>query len=272
MYKKAVPRKRHLKASETAISEYPSEVPAILSHTIAQGRLPWDKNGAFTYLLEVSAFAKASRDKWRALAEKLSFSVREEQRTKETGHSEWNARFVALPASLDEHSLYLSGEVHPVDADTAHWTFDLRLVPNTTPPADMREKSDRVGGFPTMVQKLAESWPAHEKTQVSVTAMFALDPQRWISRIATPKGRPPHRSVVLSGGKVRMIEVSNVWRLVPPSGCVGTLSQAFGEKNKPFVMSGTGDTEVDGFSSEFLEVVEENVWKGVQPFLKAVQS
>jgi hypothetical protein len=139
--------------------------------------------------VEVSFFAEGSLSHWREIAEQLGMSAAETETS--------DSVFSALPASPAAGEFYLVGGFHPSSAVPAeskhvHWHLDWSPMPSDPPPSKVVTSSIAVGGYPRVLGRLCELWPACSNVEMSFTVRFSRAP-----------GRPPGATLerVALGGK-----------------------------------------------------------------------
>lgn len=106
------------------------------------------------------------------------------------------ASFVALPT--DERGMYLLGgfrRAKPIGNVDAGWTLELRRTPDGPPPPDVDLQSRAVGGYPHVLKKISDEWPAMDRefeAEVSMTREIAagellIEPPAASREISLPK-------------------------------------------------------------------------------------
>lgn len=123
--------------------------------------------------IEASFFADGTLSHWRDVAESLGMELGE------TDSDE--CVFTALPGDLERGKFYLSGGFHPsgqtpAESTAVHWHLCWALVPDEEPPAELRESSDAVGGYPRILTKLVEAWPESSEISVRFSVRFTASP------------------------------------------------------------------------------------------------
>jgi len=152
----------------------------------------WDRNAALVEL-EFSFFSEANDTAWQSLVRDRGSNVIKVKA------ADWGAEFVALPSKTANISRFLTGFVHPVQdrPQKTHWTIALRPQAND-PPAEVIATSERVGGYPGVLEMFGTHWPGSREAIVEFEVSYLLNKSPWlppwkIKRPAALKTASPSR-------------------------------------------------------------------------------
>lgn len=209
----------------------------------------WASRGATSVAIEVSAFPKASPERWLAIAKELRFPV---VPSKYSGPSPngWEASFQVGTASVTPFAPYVLGHVHPMKRDptVAHWSLERRRTTRKSVPPEDHVSHESVEAF---LGRLTSLWP-HEPVEMDVSATFLVDEARWKHPFAG--GRPVGR--VARRLQVREIE----WKVRPPSGVVQQVRWSRQEGSDVL----TASAEVSRpMSTDMFDRLDSELWSGV---------
>jgi hypothetical protein len=180
----------------------------------------------------------------------------------------------AVPRELASGVHYLALETHPEpdgDDGGAHWIFEWQPAPSDAPPEWMRISSNAVGGYPSVLERLAEA-AGSENAPLSMrsSATFAIDPDQW-----TPIYAPQHlysRQTTLHADGEKTItfsESSLAWTVTPPVSGVDkvTCTTLWSERRGSQVLLQVRGTVLATISGTLQSTLEDALWAGARTFL-----
>lgn len=229
-------------------------IKSSLSMSSQSRNLKWDNRGVCLNAVELSFYGKALPEAWASFAAKCGIHIDKDGRN--------NARFTAIPKNQRSGDLYLTGSFHesPKHKGAAvHWHLNWDMAPNTKPPSGILESSKRVGGYPLIIKKMADNWPANSILEVDSSVTYFVNRKKMSFKfVSIPKPR-----VI---GDHTLQRTASMWSVNPPSGAVTKLSIAdVSEDVSVIIIKGTCQLEL---CVDILKNLDEIVWDGVNKFLK----
>ncbi|MEI9940271.1 MAG: hypothetical protein WDO69_23895 [Pseudomonadota bacterium] len=160
--------------------------------------------------LEITFFVEGRAAKWLKFARKIGAKV---------DRSDGDASFGALPSIEAEGALYVIGGFHPTGktpekSDSVHWHMAWIAAPDTDAPERLRKRSAKVGGYPTVLDKIRENWPGAEpleKFDANFTAVMDIEDAEPLQNLDT---RAP-QSIEANGVTISESFQSRSWAIRP---------------------------------------------------------
>ncbi len=219
----------------------------------------WEERGARLINMEAVFSASSTASAWQELIKKTHLQEDSAARQKDT--NAFTAWFAALPAQIEQYSLYLTGDVHSMDGKDglSHWHLHWRQSPSGDPPSQLVESSALVGGYPEVLSRILSDWPGSKQVDVTVNASYLLDSKRFKKLPGRMHSKP--KPVELARGEAKHFLKPRVfmtsWEVEPPVGCLGSLSLMTVNGNVTAV--GNGALKID-LHTEVLETIGKQVW------------
>jgi hypothetical protein len=216
--------------------------------------IKWDERGVFLQAVELSFYGEASPEAWASFANVCGIDHDKER--------PYRGRFSAIPENQRPGELYLTASFHPSpkhDGTAAHWLLNWDVVPSTKPPQTIIDSSKRVGGYPSVLNKMVHNWPTNPLLNVDSTVTYVVHKNvnsfRFVSR---------HKPKKISGHT--LTRTASTWSINPPSGAVKRLTIADTSDNVA-IMIATGSCQIK-LSINTLNDMDAITWQSVQTFLK----
>lgn len=205
----------------------------------------------------MSFFAGGEIKAWQSAAKKMGLTNKQS-----------DVSFVALPDNPSEGQLYLTGGFHPTTRKTeqlgvVHWHLEWLRAPSSNPPADLRKKSDAVGGYPGVLERLKEAWPATSDRRVQVQFSIGFEIEGHVDFPAELQGAA-NQEILLKGRSLTEQLCFRLWQTQPSFGAVTSfgLTRVAGRTE----LLAIGETS-EIVSGEILEKVEVVAWNGLAMIL-----
>jgi len=212
--------------------------------------------------LEALIHGRATPRRWRTFVEAAKLSVLPDAGQTKGGAS-YSAYFYALPSEREDDR-YFYGDLRPAPGDPSSGQLRLRweLKPEGPIPPRIKRSSDEVGGWPEVLQRIAESWPGGEAVTANVTAVFVLD-----TKIQALRAKLALKTSPTQGSGHQLTQTAVAWTVEPPSGVVRQLSVARLRDDKlAVVASGQASSTLGPDMGAKLEAA---LLEGIKPFLVA---
>jgi len=221
--------------------------------------------GVVVSSVEVSFFAQSTPRQWREFMEALGCRLEPK-----AASLPWETGLVALPELLKKGDRFLTGEVHPLrkKPHETHWVLKLQPVPSPTPPRELIDESRQLGGYPGILQRISDGWPAERRIEVQSKVSLILDEKKWLSPFA-PKQRMALKPVSSNGHQAVLSFESYSWNLASSGPLRKVVDLGYVDKSQGlFALSCSGQDTLE-LEPEILSRVEVTLWQLVRGFLKA---
>jgi hypothetical protein len=239
----------------------------------------FDKQGRHLDSIELSFYARSSRQQWEEFARATRLSDEKGAAGKASSRAAVRFNFVALPAQPKAKALYLRGGAHPpgpkhtssakVEPGTVelHWHLELERTPNDAPPEAMQRRSDRIGGYPTILENLSAAWPADAELKLDVKAQYILDSTRL--RLAFDHRSGAERVEHLGPVNVKRSLAVTMWSVEPKSGPVERVMIAGGPSD-PVILISVFGSDTTRLTPKIFDAVDAALWRGLSPLVHPV--
>ena len=220
-------------------------------------RVPWNDRGVVVVQVEADFVHEASPEFWSTMADRFSLIKSPFGRSGKVTAASFATR-------LDEGTalVTMTGYFHPFadEPHRGHCTITLKRSPKRRG----QEGTSTDLGDP--LGRMAEGWEGSRLVDCSISASYFVDPKRWQTRFALPRGR----SVNIEGRRVALQPDMASWELdegqVPP---LSEVSVSVGSRQEPIIIRGAGQQEL-GFGRDLLQQVDDAIWRALKNFLKPV--
>lgn len=204
--------------------------------------------------MRIDIRGQASVDEWKELFKSVRMNwIKKEDMS-------WQSTFAAV--NKDSQFFY-HGEFESTSPDGTNANF--RLVqfrkPDEEPPKGLLEASGRVGGFPTILKRLAKGWPG-ENDGIEAHVYVAVDDTEF-----QPRFGQCDKTMQLDGKTVKIAPVSSFWDIDMDS--VSQLSLLRGDDDELIFGAGFFDPGFE-LSETLCDQVEENACREMMKLLKKV--
>ncbi|KYF76746.1 hypothetical protein BE17_44760 [Sorangium cellulosum] len=205
---------------------------------------------------------RASVGVWRELGRALDGRVDAgaESRGEEL---DYTASFFALPAATGPIQMLVTGllgQVEPAAPEAAVLHLRWELLSDGPPPPYIVRSSNRVGGWPAVLELIAARWPGPRKVTAEVSATYVI--KTAVYKLDEGMELSPERS---SQRQRRVTQTAAEWRIEPPSGPVGRVSLARISAEE-LVVATSGHHELT-LGSNLGAELNDAVWEGLRPLL-----
>lgn len=217
--------------------------------------------------VEISFFAPSTPERWREFMEALGCKL-ELKATLPQPY--WETELVALPDILKKGDRFLTGEVHPLRSrpEETHWVLKLQPAPSPTPPRELIDASRQLGGYPGLLERIADGWPAERRIEVESKVSFILDEKKWRSPFA-PKQRMALKPISSNGHQAVLSFESYSWNFDSSGPLRKVMDLGYVDKDQGlFALSCSGHDTLE-VEPEMLSRVEVTLWQLVRGVLKA---
>jgi hypothetical protein len=218
---------------------------------------PLGHPGAMLAALEIVFSAKAEPEEWRQLFDRTGISSAQNK-------AAFSAVFTALPEPVKRGELYLTCDVHPIEDDdcTLHWHLQWQATPSDRPPSHLRDISKKVGGYPTVLDRLFAEWPSDVTLQAQIIATYELTKKHY-KRLpghisAFPK--PVHCTLGSAQHKLQPDMRMTAWRMEPPVGALTVLFTVRTRQTHRIIVEGRFAIALEG---DLLNQADKIVWNDV---------
>lgn len=221
--------------------------------------------GVVVSSVEVSFFAQSTPQRWREFM--VALGCRLEPKATPL---HWETELVALPEILKKGDRFLTGEVHPLlpSPEETHWVLKLQPVPSPTPPQELIDMSRQLGGYPGILERISDGWPAERRIEVRSKVSFILDEKKWRSPFA-PKQRMALKPVSSNGHRAVLSFENYSWEFDSPGPLRKVNDLGYVDEGRGlFALSCSGQDTLE-LEPEMLSRVEVTLWQLVRGFLKA---
>jgi hypothetical protein len=221
---------------------------------------PFDDRGVHVASIRISITARAEHGAWRDLLAKLPRSLNPIGAMP----GPTAASFVALPQVFGEHAHFFEAHMSVIEPDSqvAEWDLALLDMPSTVPPRMFVEASDRLGGYPGVLELLAQAWPAEPPSIAKHTVTYLASPKAW----SGVKGAPRPKDVRLPRRTFKLRPRQTSWAVDPPRACIAGVAQTWGPPNL-VVVAASGGLSVTVSGTMFKEV-ERATWEDLKELLQ----
>jgi hypothetical protein len=206
----------------------------------------------------VTFSATADRSLWHRLLLALGRDKSEEAEL-------LDGNFVALSETGVELSPYLIGSFlsDELAPDHVHWSMTWARTPGRPPPPSYVKENALTGGFPRILQRLADGWPNQGPVTADVKATYTVLREDW-ELPAARRSKVPRRAAYLA----RMQPVA--WSLSPKLGALAGISIE-NDSKETFDLTGSGTIPL-GVSPIMFNQVDGAMWQSVAKLLQRPRS
>lgn len=224
------------------------------------------RGGVSVTSLELFFTARAPAEQWRQLVRSLGCRLRPSATSPEDP-PRWSTEIVALPSVIEPSSHYLSGWVHSLadQPDETHWHLNLGAVPGPNPPSVVVELSNQVGGYPEVLARIVQSWPAERRMEVETRVTYVLEAGRWASPFA-PKRRKALPSPSAAEQRAVLSREVYTWK-IEPGGALEEVMDLGLILDGHFALQCSGREDLE-MATDMFSRVEEATWGRLKAFLK----
>ena len=140
-----------------------------------------DERGIITYSVDLVFSATVDEPfAWSEIATSVGLITPDESK------DDWEARVFALPADRPQNPRVLVIDVHEHSSHQmeAFWTLRYAVGPMSDPPDTVLQDSNRVGGYPGVLEKIGKHWNRVKSLKTStIQCTYFLPKLLWKSRL-----------------------------------------------------------------------------------------